>query len=280
MFKRTSGATPDGRRSSAAPSRVLFLRSRYFCPEVAELVFFDIKIQFLPKITKIVSLMPTPVSQVTLFFAFYCIECNMPNKSVMTIETPDEVCGTIYAAKLLGLSVGSVQALVEKNELQAWKTKGGHRRISMQSIRDYQRQHGVIGAEDRGGLIRVIVVDDDPGSLEVFRAELASWRLPIDCITMSSALEAIIDIGSVRPDVLITDLRMPGVDGFELLRILDSNPNFASLLVVALTGLSPEDISREGGVPPHTIVVQKPIDMKWLHGFFTSLAAGRRVKST
>jgi len=52
-----------------------------------------------------------------------------------TPERPEDYCGTTYAAKLLGLSVGTIQTLVEKAELQAWKTQGGHRRISMQSIR-------------------------------------------------------------------------------------------------------------------------------------------------
>jgi excisionase family DNA binding protein len=53
-----------------------------------------------------------------------------------TPDTPEDYCGTTYAAKLLGLSVGTIQTLVEKNELQAWKTQGGHRRISMPSMRN------------------------------------------------------------------------------------------------------------------------------------------------
>jgi excisionase family DNA binding protein len=79
----------------------------------------------------------------------------------MTTEVPEEVCGTVYAAKLLGLSVGTVQSLVEKNELQAWRTRGGHRRISLQSIRDYQRVHGLPSDGDKDALMRVLVVDDD-----------------------------------------------------------------------------------------------------------------------
>lgn len=204
----------------------------------------------------------------------------MSTKSVpIATEVPEEVCGTMYAAKLLGLSVGTVQSLVEKNELQAWRTRGGHRRISLQSIRDYQRLHGLPSDDDKDALMRVLVVDDDVASLEVFRKTMASWNLPLDCTTMSSALEAIIDIGSFKPDVLITDLRMPGVDGFELLRTLNGSPNYASLLVIALTGLSGEDIAKHGGLPPRTIVVQKPVDLKWLHGFFTSLVASRQLKS-
>ena len=62
----------------------------------------------------------------------------------ITPDTPEDYCGTTYAAKLLGLSVGTIQTLVEKNELQAWKTQGGHRRISMPSIREYQRKHNML----------------------------------------------------------------------------------------------------------------------------------------
>lgn len=193
-------------------------------------------------------------------------------------DAPDEVCGTLYAAKLLGLSVGSVQTLVERNQLQAWKTKGGHRRISLQSIRDYQRAQGMSGVDSKHTMLRVLVVDDDPVSLEVFRHTIASWNLPIDCTTMPSALEAIIDISSLNPDVLITDLKMPGVDGFELLRTLRGSANFASLILVALTGMSSEEVAERGGLPPNTLIAQKPVDMKWMHGFFTALTSVHQLK--
>ena len=85
---------------------------------------------------------------------------------MQTSNQPDaleDYCGTTYAAKLLGLSVGTIQSLVEKNELQAWKTQGGHRRISMPSIRDYQRRHNMLvaPAEPRDNRIKVLLVEDD-----------------------------------------------------------------------------------------------------------------------
>ncbi|MBS4049565.1 MAG: excisionase family DNA-binding protein, partial [Alphaproteobacteria bacterium] len=53
----------------------------------------------------------------------------------MNAATQEEYCGTFYAAKVLGMSVGTVQALVQRGELKAWRTQGGHRRISLESIR-------------------------------------------------------------------------------------------------------------------------------------------------
>ena len=200
----------------------------------------------------------------------------MISKNMSMSTDPDEVCGTVYAAKLLGLSVGSVQALVERSELQAWKTKGGHRRISLQSIRDYQAKHGLSFQGSREGGLRVLVVDDDKASLAALTRTIESWGLPIRCTGLSSAIEAVVDIGSIRPDVLLTDLRMPGVNGFELLRTLTNNPAFSSLVVVAMSGLSKREVEREGGLPERAILIQKPIDLKWLNGFFTALVAARR----
>ncbi len=52
--------------------------------------------------------------------------------------TPDEVCTTQQAAEILGISVSSVQQLVEAGVIEAWKTKGGHRRIPRQAVLDYK----------------------------------------------------------------------------------------------------------------------------------------------
>ena len=71
-------------------------------------------------------------------------------------DTLEDYCGTTYAAKLLGLSVGTIQTLVEKNELQAWKTQGGHRRISMPSIREYQRKHNMPQTNDEADAVQFV----------------------------------------------------------------------------------------------------------------------------
>lgn len=192
----------------------------------------------------------------------------------------DDFCGTFYAAKMLGLSVGTVQALVEKNELSAWKTQGGHRRISMQSILDYQKRHlkMATSVDDTPWRLKMMVVDDDPALLSVVQACLAQWNLPIDCTVMTSAMEALIDISSLKPDLLFTDLIMPGVDGFELLRTLRGNALFSDMVFVAMTGMDEDAIEQRGGLPPRTVVVHKPLDKSWLHGFLSAQVSIRQVR--
>ena len=196
-------------------------------------------------------------------------------------DTLEDYCGTTYAAKLLGLSVGTIQSLVEKNELQAWKTQGGHRRISMPSIREYQRRHNMLvtPTESRDNRIKVLVVEDDPVSREMIREFCSRSDMPVDCTAMSSGLEALIDIASIRPDVLIADLNMPGVDGFELLRTLRGNPMFTKMTTLVVSALSQTEIDARGGLPESTIYMAKPINMQWFKGFFAALMANRMTES-
>jgi excisionase family DNA binding protein len=192
-------------------------------------------------------------------------------------DAPEDFCGTTFAAKLLGLSVGTVQTLVEKNELQAWKTQGGHRRISMPSIRDYQLKHNMLAphTDPRDHRLRVLLVEDDPVTRELLRGYCHRSSMPVDCTAMASGLEALIDIASIQPDVLITDLDMPGVDGFELLRTLRQNPLFSRMTTLVLSALVPEEVAQRGGLPEGSIFVAKPINMDWFNGFFTAFLASR-----
>ena len=194
-------------------------------------------------------------------------------------ESYDGYCGTSYAAKLLGMSVGTVQGLVEKNELKAWKTQGGHRRISLQSIHDYQRQHhiaagAVLHTQDR---LRLMVVEDDEPTRLMLQSNFDQWEVPLDVVMYDSAVEALLDMTSMHPDVLMTDLRMPHVDGFQFLRKLSQHTVFQRLVVVVMTGLSAQDIEDAGGLPEGVHVMHKPIDLEWLKGFLDALMSMHKI---
>lgn len=194
-------------------------------------------------------------------------------------EPYDGYCGTSYAAKMLDISVGTVQGLVEKNDLKAWKTQGGHRRISLQSIQDYQRRHNLTPAALMQGeaRLRVLVVEDDDNTRLMLQAQFEQWGLPLDAVMYACAMEALLDMPSLQPQVLLTDLRMPNVDGFELLRTLSMHTLFNNMTVVAMTGMSLDEVRMKGGLPDGVQLLQKPIDMEWLHGFFNALVSVHQV---
>jgi excisionase family DNA binding protein len=191
----------------------------------------------------------------------------------------EDYCGTSYAASLLGLSVATVQSLVEKGELEAWKTMGGHRRIALQSIHSYiekNKRQPLVKPSNPQGRLRVLLVEDDEPTRELFQLEFDSWDLPVDCTWMSSAMEALMDIASMRPDLLITDLVMPGVDGFELLKALKRNVELEDMHVVVITGLPRQAFVARGGLPEDCHLLQKPINFDWLQGYMTAMVSARR----
>lgn len=197
------------------------------------------------------------------------------------ISNMSDHCGTFEAARLLGLSVGTVQTLVEQGELSAWKTPGGHRRIYFESIERYQLRHGknkVVQPPASGGeALTVMVVEDDEAMLAVLRAAFEKWQLPAEFVFISSGVKALLDISHIRPQLLITDLMMPGVDGFDLVATLDRDAAYAALMIVVITALKAEDIEKRGGLPSRVQVLSKPVNLPWLHGFVSALVAQRRL---
>lgn len=191
----------------------------------------------------------------------------------------DDYCGTTYAAKLLGLSVATVQSLVEKGEIEAWKTLGGHRRLSLRAINAYLQKNSPQLAPadpDPRSRLSVLVVEDDEDARELYKAQFDLWDMAVDCSFMPSALEALMDIATMRPNLLITDLNMPGVDGLEMLRALKRNQQLTAMQILVISGLPKEAVAERGGLPPNSHYLEKPINFDWLHGYVTALLVANR----
>ena len=69
----------------------------------------------------------------------------------------------------------------------------------------------------------------------------------VTVITASDGMDALEKLPHAHVDVLITDLNMPNMDGFELIRALRENPEYKELPVIILSSLS-DDASKERGI--------------------------------
>lgn len=176
-----------------------------------------------------------------------------------------DFCSTKQAATLLGVSHRTVQLWVESGVLQAWKTAGGHRRIMLASVKrlvDQRSQaiqrppaHAQTQAQRK-----VLLVEDDPTSLRLYEFQLRSWGLPLQVLKASNGLEALIKIGESRPDLLITDLSMPGVDGFRMIRTLRADPIYGRMAIIVISGLDRTTI-KSMGLPEDIPVLIKPVPL-------------------
>ena len=82
---------------------------------------------------------------------------------------------------------------------------------------------------------RILVVDDEPDLLWALRYALGDEGDEVD--TAQSAAEALTLLEERRPDLIVLDVVMPGIDGFELHRRLRRDPRFASIPVIFLTAV-------------------------------------------
>lgn len=83
---------------------------------------------------------------------------------------------------------------------------------------------------------RVLVVDDILPNVKLLEAKLASEYY--DVLTATSGPEALEKVESESPDIILLDVMMPGMDGFEVCKIIKSNPKYAHIPVVMVTALT------------------------------------------
>jgi len=119
---------------------------------------------------------------------------------------------------------------------------------------------------------RVLVVDDEP---ELLRALLVRFKASgFICETANDGQEALEKVGTQRPDIVIADLVMPRMDGYELCRRLKANAQTASIPVVLLTAVPgyafDQDITSLGA----SHVMHKPFDSAELLSVVRELMAG------
>lgn len=167
---------------------------------------------------------------------------------------------TREAAARLGVALSTVQTWVENGVLPAWKTAGGHRRIPNDAIDAMRfRQQKILATQPEPELFKVLVVEDDPVQLELYRRQFAEWRLPVRLLTAEDGFEGLMLIGRHNPDLIITDLAMPEMDGFRMIRRLKMQSAAIRGLIIVVTALKPAEIEAEGGLPTGVPVYPKPI---------------------
>lgn len=188
-----------------------------------------------------------------------------------------EFLSTRQAALRLGVSLGTVQNMVENGVLEAWKTAGGHRRIPSASVETMlaKRRNLTPSAQENGGQLDLLITEDDRTLQALYRATIEIWNLPIKLRMADNGFEGLMQVGQSVPDVLIADLMMPGMDGFEMIRHLRDNPDLARMDIIVVSAIEPEEIRRHQ-LPADIIVFHKPIPFHEIKGFLLGRLASRQ----
>lgn len=188
-------------------------------------------------------------------------------EGIHIIKSHEDVLTTREAATLLGVSLRTIQLWVESGVLNAWKTAGGHRRIPRTAITKLlDKQQSDLDEEPQSELLKILVVEDDPDLLKVYKVHINSWGLNCELLTAIDGYEGLLKIGEHQPDLIISDLVMPEMDGFHMIRTLKDREETKGTQIIAVTILDSKEIEEEGGLPDDVIVLHKPIPFDVIKG--------------
>lgn len=139
---------------------------------------------------------------------------------------------------------------------------GGHRRIDAASVEALiKSQSAQIAAEPASVKpLRVMIVDDNIDDRDVLCA-LVNASLPSAAITTAeNGFEALLAVRQALPDVMVTDIVMPHMNGVEMLRHLTADPASKPRVTIAVSSQAPAELATLGSFPEGVVFIPKPID--------------------
>lgn len=190
-------------------------------------------------------------------------------------------CTTREAAEILGVSLKTAQLWSESGLLEAWRTDGGHRRIFRSSVERLLVDGGSRRVNDASlqtpnDGFHILVAEDETILRKLYSIRLSSWPMSPQVTIVPNGFQALLKIGQRLPDLLITDLMMPEMDGFRMLQTLRESPGLESMAIVVVTGLDQADIEAQGGLPSDIQVFPKPIPFDAIENIARALAAAKQ----
>jgi len=158
------------------------------------------------------------------------------------------------------VSTASVRSWAAKGVLPATTTVGGHRRFLKKDVEKFAQMRGISVTAQPSGLARVLIVDDDV-QLGGYLFELLSDIPGIEAVKVATdGFEAGQQVHVFKPTVVLLDLMMPGMDGFEVCASLKSNSETQDIRVIGMTGYaSKENLNKIKAVGAECCL-SKPLD--------------------
>jgi excisionase family DNA binding protein len=158
----------------------------------------------------------------------------------------NKVLTTFQAADYCQVSPFTIRNWIESGILSAYKTPGGHRRVLKQDLDEFLKKHGMPGADEiTSSAKKVLIVDDDKAVTEFVSKVISQLDGEVEVAVALDGFEAGSLVSSFHPTVVVLDLRMPGLDGFQVCERIKQEPSTAKITVIGITGYySPEYETR------------------------------------
>jgi excisionase family DNA binding protein len=200
----------------------------------------------------------------------------------MQLKPPSRFLTSVEVAAACGVSPRTVSNWIRDGAIPAHRTVGGHGRVAVEDLRRFLTERGMplppyladaarparatasptptpTPAPQRR---RVLVIDDDEALLEVVQEFLRSSGYDVE--TARHGFLAGYLAGHHRPDVVLLDIMMPGLDGYEVLSLMRRRSEARGIPVVACTSLKGPEVEARVRAAGFDAYLKKPIDFRVL----------------
>ena len=164
------------------------------------------------------------------------------------------------AAKYLGVAQSTIRKWSDSGRVPAFYTPGGHRRYRRMDLDAFLERSGPGGKPKDGPT--VLVVDDDPGVRQVVRLSLELEGYVVK--EAGGAEEGLAAVEDEAPDLILLDVMMPHVDGWEMLRRIQERHGAGSIPIVMFSGKVDAQTAAQATARGAQGFVGKPFDPQQL----------------
>src|SRR4030043_11837 len=177
-----------------------------------------------------------------------------------------EILTVSQAGKCCKGSPKTIINWIEAGHLKAYKTVGGHRRIKKEDLDQFLRDKGMPLPEEPKGEERkkILVVDDDKIIVETIVQSLEEDEYGYEMISASDGFEAGLQVNHFKPDLLILDIMMPDINGYEVCQKIKSNPETKETKIIVLSAYLDDDAFTKMNEHGADACFSKPLPLQQL----------------
>lgn len=172
-----------------------------------------------------------------------------------------QVLTTGEAARVCGVNFRTVLRWIDRGLLHAYKLPGrGDHRVPIEELRRFMRENGIPDLSQPQELPKRVLITDD--ELPMARAiERVLKRVGFETAIATNGFEAGAMLYSFKPGIMTLDLRMPGMDGIEVLRFLQNAELSAPIKTLVVSADSEQRLQQAVELGAHGIL-RKPFANK------------------
>ena len=155
-----------------------------------------------------------------------------------------EILTVSQASKYCKVSSKTIINWIDAGYIKAYKTVGGHRRIKKEDLDQFLKEKGMPLPEEAKTTEerkKILVVDDDKIIVETIVQALEEDEFGYEMISASDGFEAGLQVNHFKPDLLILDIMMPDINGYEVCQKIKSSPETKDTKIIVLSAYLDDD---------------------------------------